>query len=448
MGEISIPSCPSQADLLDLIAGRLSRERHDALDVHVRGCGRCQAELNALDDPDDEFLSTVRGLLNPDLIRMIPPLRDAIADLELLPSDRPDRPRVGNVVICPKCRQMVSAVQDRITRCPRCGTTLPAVRQSSAARETRILDPGNAADPARNEFAGFDRYRFVRELSSDGIYTTFLAHDQQLSRAVVVVLRRKRMRSKRRPAEPASQGVSPATKLDHSNIVPLIQAGVHEGMAFVVFEHVRGRTLREIVEQGRPERRTALEWIAAIAQAMEHAHSEGTIHRAIKPSNILIDSEQQARLTGFGLPASDSVLDDLSALESVADSIVYLSPEQAAGVIGGTDKRTDVYSLGIVMYELLAGTVPFKGFPEVVIGQVCRLNPPTLRSVDRTIDKSLEEICLKAIAKDPSNRYQTAGAFVDEINRWLEGNRLAKAGSGWRKWLVRRFGGKDRPRTG
>jgi serine/threonine-protein kinase len=237
------------------------------------------------------------------------------------------------------------------------------------------------------------------------------------------------------------------TALSHPNIVSVLDLGIHEGLPFAAYDYVRGQTLKEMLTP-KIDREVALRFLVGIARGLQYAHDKGVVHRGVKPSNILIDSNQRAHLTDFGLAAPEALHDDFTAMESVSEKIVYLAPEQAAGTMSRVDGRTDVYGLGIVLYEVLTGTVPFHGFPEVVLGQVCRTAPPKLRGIDRTIDKKLEAICLTAIEKEPADRFQSAEEFANRIEEWLAAARLRALRGSWLRRFRSWFGrpdGKRRP---
>ncbi len=184
---------------------------------------------------------------------------------------------------------------------------------------------------------------------------------------------------------------------------------------------VEGRTLADELVARRPGLHRSVEWIAALAEALEHAHGLGVIHRDVKPSNILINRQDHVYLTDSGLAKSDSGDPTLTIDGQMIGTPAYMAPEQTHGARGTVDARTDLYSLGVILYELLTGTRPFAGAGRLLLVQIQEEDPRPPRRLDEAIPRDLETICLKAMAKEPGRRYADAAAFAADLRRWLRG---------------------------
>src|SRR5262249_33064507 len=205
------------------------------------------------------------------------------------------------------------------------------------------------------------------------------------------------------------------------SIVAVHEVGQQEGVPYLVSDFVQGITLNDLLSARRPDVREAARLIAAVALALHYAHERGIVHRDVKPSNILLDAEGNPFLLDFGLARRDQGDITLTADGQVLGTPAYMSPELAGGEAHVVDGRSDVYSLGVVLYQLLTGRVPFQGTPRMLVHQVLHEEPPALRRVQPSVPGDLETICLKAMAKEPKGRYASAQALADDLHRFLAG---------------------------
>jgi eukaryotic-like serine/threonine-protein kinase len=261
------------------------------------------------------------------------------------------------------------------------------------------------------------RYVLLEEIGSGSFGTVHKALDSELRRTVALkVPHRGGLTDARFLREARS-----AAALRHPGIVAVYDAGQADGIWYLVSELVAGQTLAERMKAGRPSFRLAAQWVVDLADALAHAHHHGVIHRDVKPSNILIDAEGRPRLTDFGL-ARCEVADDTATEEGqVLGTPAYMAPEQARGEVKCIDARTDLYSLGVVLYELLTGELPFRGNNRMLLRQVLEEEPQPPRRVQDEVPRDLETVCLKAMAKEPAERYAGAAEFADDLRRFLHG---------------------------
>jgi serine/threonine-protein kinase len=263
-----------------------------------------------------------------------------------------------------------------------------------------------------------NRYLIVEKIGEGGMALVYKAKCQLLNRYVAVKILRPEFTADEDFVQKFKRESLAVASLSHSNIVGVYDVGEDDGIYYIVMEYVKGTTLKEYIKNNGPlDYREALNIAAQIATALDHAHKNGVIHRDIKSHNILLTEDMTVKVTDFGI-ARAATSGTMTNTGRVIGSVYYFSPEQARG--GFTDQRTDIYSLGVVLYEMLTGKLPYDADSPISIAlkhiQDAFVEPSV---VDPKIPKSVNSIVVKAMEKDMSKRYQSARNMLDDINRVL-----------------------------
>lgn len=263
------------------------------------------------------------------------------------------------------------------------------------------------------------RYELIDALGQGGMAYVYLARDLQTQRKVALKLMREELTDDPEFIRRFATEARAAASLDHPNIVRVLDYGQDQNVRYIVQEYVEGTTLKELIEEqsGIPWQ-TAVPLMIQISLALEHAHQRGIIHRDIKPQNVLITPNMIAKVTDFGIARTRNA-NTITITHGVAfGSVHYFSPEQARG--GNVTERSDLYSLGIMLYEMLTGTLPFDGDSSVAVA-IKQLQEMPIRpsSIQPRLPKALDNIIFKAIQKSPGSRYQSAREFVNELDAFM-----------------------------
>jgi tRNA A-37 threonylcarbamoyl transferase component Bud32 len=299
------------------------------------------------------------------------------------------------------------------------------------------------------------RYRLESKLGSGGMSTVYLALDEVLDRPVAVKLLHREISEEADQLERFRREARAAARLSHPNLVGVIDAGEDDGRPYIVFEYIEGRTLkRQIQDQGPLPVDEAVAYAIEIGRGLTAAHARKLVHRDVKPQNVLIDPDGRAKVTDFGI-ARSLEQKGMTATGRVLGTTDYVSPEQAMGE--DVDERSDVYSLGVVLYEMLTGDVPFQAETQVGVAMKHVNEPmPDVQVKRREVSAVVASVVDRATTKDPRDRYSTVAEMVRDLEQTLEVEAARRGGTSGEATSVldsvprarRRLGGRRRPWLG
>jgi tRNA A-37 threonylcarbamoyl transferase component Bud32 len=312
-------------------------------------------------------------------------------------------------VNCPHCNnpiEIVNVTPWQEIACPSCGS-------SFRLEERANTDVGSSAGHTIGRFQ-------VQETLGQGAFgTVYKARDPELDRAVAIKVPRAGNLAGPQELDRFLREARSVAQLRHPSIVSVHEVGQQGGLPYLVSDFVKGVTLADLLSARRFSFRESAELVAAVADALQYAHDRGVVHRDVKPSNIMIGDDGKPCVMDFGLAKREAGEITMTVEGQVLGTPAYMPPEQARGEGHAVNARADIYSLGVVLYQLLTGELPFRGTQRMLLHQVMHDDPRPPRRLNDTIPRDLEAIVLRCMEKEPVRRYATAADVAADLGRWL-----------------------------
>jgi eukaryotic-like serine/threonine-protein kinase len=345
-------------------------------------------------------------------------------------------------VQCPGCTRSYSVDESligRTARCKHCGKSFPltASAETAAAESAPVSEQIASTLPETGPHAEsgltptsvaraiplpekIGRFVVKERLGAGAFGTVYRAIDPVLEREVALKVPQPGLLANAAAAERFLREARAAAKLRHPHIVTVLETGADGGDYYIASQFIRGKTLADAIDEGRIDCRAAATIVSDLADALQCSHSQGIVHRDVKPANVMLDGKGQAYLMDFGLARFEgSGGEKLTKEGAIVGTPAYMAPEQAAARASEADAASDQFSLGATLFELLTGQTPFCGTPEIVIFHLLHTAAPAPSELKPTIPRELDTICRRTLAKLPADRYSSCRELADDLRRWL-----------------------------